>query len=319
MSYCSFATAHATCADIYPLGATAIFGYQGGDSGGSGDKGIVHISFSTASMSGASTGQLMMMAMTHHRTHLLYPDPPPDGSAPVVIDDLRGGLTPVMGSDWYLGYDLPDIGWEAPHGVSDPAMRAAVITALKADAAGWQGRFPAADPYFGSSDLAALGRMAVIADELAATSPGGDTGEEAAELRSVAASLRALLEPHLNGRLVTNPLVEASLVYDMTWGGAITYHDASTHTSAYFGNSVYNDHHYHWGYLLYAAAALGKDSPAWLAVRRDSLLALVRDFANPRRDDPWFPLARHMDWWGGHSWAGGIPALADSKNQVGGG
>jgi endo-1,3(4)-beta-glucanase len=59
---------------------------------------------------------------------------------------------------------------------------------------------------------------------------------------------------------------------------------------------AYNDHHYHYGYLLYACAALGRLDPAWLASRQDSIFALVRDFANPRRDDPFFPLARMIDW-----------------------
>ncbi len=76
--------------------------------------------------------------------------------------------------------------------------------------------------------------------------------------------------------------------------------------------------HYHYGYYLYAAAALAKGSPAWAAANRQQLMSLVRDFANPVRADPWFPFARHMDWWGGHSWAGGFNALGDGKNQVGG-
>ncbi len=76
---------------------------------------------------------------------------------------------------------------------------------------------------------------------------------------------------------------------------------------------------YHYGYYLSAAAAIGRGPDAqsrdFLSNQRDNLLALVRDFANPLRGDPLFPFARHMDWWGGHSWAGGFTAMGDGKNQ----
>ncbi|GIL47383.1 hypothetical protein Vafri_4213 [Volvox africanus] len=297
--------------DIYPTAATTSFGYQSGSGSGSSETGILRISFTTASMSGSYQGQLLMLSMPHHRTHLIYPAIA-DASG-VTIADLRGALKPVLGSDWYLAYQLSNIAWNAPNGVSNATMRSAVIAALKTDASSWQGRTPVVDSYFGSSDLAALGRMAVIADELSAAAT--TTATEANDLRAVASSLRTLLRNYVSARIVTNPGVEASLVYDTTWGGLILYRDAFTHTSNFFGNSEYNDHHFHYGYLLYAAAALAKGDPTWLAAKKDSLLAIVRDFANPRRDDPWFPLARMMDWWGGHSWASGILALGDSKNQ----
>ena len=62
------------------------------------------------------------------------------------------------------------------------------------------------------------------------------------------------------------------------------------------GRRIYNDHHFQFGFLLYACAALGRLDGAWLASQQASILAVVRDYANPRRDDPFFPYARHMDW-----------------------
>lgn len=72
------------------------------------------------------------------------------------------------------------------------------------------------------------------------------------------------------------------------------------------------------GYLLYCAAALARADPQWLATWRPQLIDLVKDIANPDPQDPYFPLARHMDWYEGHSWAGGLTVFADAKNQVGG-
>lgn len=62
----------------------------------------------------------------------------------------------------------------------------------------------------------------------------------------------------------------------------------------------YNDHHFHYGYFLYAAAAFGKDANAsssenlqWLradAARYDAILSLARDVANPSTEDRYFPV-----------------------------
>jgi endo-1,3(4)-beta-glucanase len=42
---------------------------------------------------------------------------------------------------------------------------------------------------------------------------------------------------------------------------------------------------------------------------------LVRDFANPIAEDPYFPFSRSFDWYMGHSWASGLFALVDGKNE----
>jgi hypothetical protein len=64
-----------------------------------------------------------------------------------------------------------------------------------------------------------------------------------------------------------------------------------------------------------AAALLGKTDSAWVTANLDALTTVVRDFANPNKADPYFPLARMMDWWEGHSWAGGMQVFGDGKNQ----
>ncbi len=49
---------------------------------------------------------------------------------------------------------------------------------------------------------------------------------------------------------------------------------------------------------------------------QEALNELIRDFANPDAGDRFFPFARHMDWYEGHSWAAGITPFAAGKNQV---
>lgn len=76
-----------------------------------------------------------------------------------------------------------------------------------------------------------------------------------------------------------------------------------------FGFSFFNDHHFHLGYHLNAAATVGLFDHAWLRAHWDALLLYVRDIANPSRHDPYFPAARHKDWYLGSSWASGVVTI----------
>ena len=82
-----------------------------------------------------------------------------------------------------------------------------------------------------------------------------------------------------------------------------------------FGNTYYNDHHYHWGYFIHAAAIIGHLDPHWLLLNKDWVDTLVRDAANPTASDPYFPFSRMFDWFQGHSWAKGLFESADGKDE----
>ena len=67
------------------------------------------------------------------------------------------------------------------------------------------------------------------------------------------------------------------LVYDSSWGGAVsstTY--ISGDTGADFGNTCYNDHHFHYGYFLHAASIIGYLDPTWLQANADWVNMLAR-------------------------------------------
>ena len=42
---------------------------------------------------------------------------------------------------------------------------------------------------------------------------------------------------------------------------------------------------------------------------------MISDIAEPSRTSQWYPFTRTKDWYDGHSWASGIFAFADGKNQ----
>lgn len=80
-----------------------------------------------------------------------------------------------------------------------------------------------------------------------------------------------------------------------------------------FGNTYYNDHHFHYGYHILAAAMIGYMDPEWAKANADYVNTLARDIANPSSEDKVFPMWRNFDWYHGHSWAHGLYASTDGK------
>lgn len=101
-----------------------------------------------------------------------------------------------------------------------------------------------------------------------------------------------------------------------TWfsGQSASYfaHDPKTGTligypEEYFSVSAMNDHHFHYGYWIMAAAHLARRDPAWLAKNQWGGMVdlLIRDIATTERGRVDFPFIRNFDVYEGHSWARG--------------
>ncbi|ROW08321.1 hypothetical protein VMCG_03014 [Cytospora schulzeri] len=106
------------------------------------------------------------------------------------------------------------------------------------------------------------------------------------------------------------------LTYESAWGGVVSSASYQTGDSgADFGNTYYNDHHFHYGYHVLAAAIIGHLDHHWLAANKEYVNTLVRDFANPSAQDTWFPQNRNFDWYHGHSFAHGLYESADGRDQ----
>lgn len=111
------------------------------------------------------------------------------------------------------------------------------------------------------------------------------------------------------------------LCYETNWGGICSTGGMSNGDSSIdFGNAFYNDHHFHYGYHIHAAAIIAKidqlvDDGTWITNNKDWVNNLVRDVANPNENDSYFPVFRNFDFFIGHSFAHGITVYADGKDE----
>ncbi|CAM9314443.1 unnamed protein product [Laminaria digitata] len=107
------------------------------------------------------------------------------------------------------------------------------------------------------------------------------------------------------------------LVYDEVWGGVIGRNGlVSGQESSDFFSAYYNDHHFHYGYLINAAAVLAHLRPSWATPQvKDWVDGLIRDVNSPSYADPYFGAFRSFDWFCGHSWARGLLFAYDGKDQ----
>lgn len=96
-------------------------------------------------------------------------------------------------------------------------------------------------------------------------------------------------------------------VYDPTYHGMIGL-------EASFGSDEYNDHHFHYGYFLYAAGVLCADDSDLAGKLAPVMDLLAADIASPT-DTGFFPQRRPFDVYASHAWASGTSPFADGNNQ----
>jgi endoglucanase Acf2 len=79
----------------------------------------------------------------------------------------------------------------------------------------------------------------------------------------------------------------------------------------------FNDHHFHYGYFIRAAAEVARCDPAWAADDKwgGMVKMIIREVATPDRNDKMFPFIRCFDRYAGHSWASGDSGFSDGNNQ----
>jgi endoglucanase Acf2 len=99
--------------------------------------------------------------------------------------------------------------------------------------------------------------------------------------------------------------------YNSTWSTLIGY-------PASFGSDTQlNDHHFHYGYFVMAAAIVATYDPTWASQNQWGGMVdmLIRDVANWDRTDKRFPFLRNFDVYAGHGWASGAAPFAAGNNE----
>lgn len=171
---------------------------------------------------------------------------------------------------------------------ADPALRAQLQSDIESNSS------PAGDIY---SIAKLLNRTAMLAETADAL------GQTDLRDRAVAQARYSLAQS-----CSATPGAPLRFAYDRNGGGIIALPPA-------FGSEHYNDHHFHYGYLLHVAAVVARFDPTFLQQYGDCFRLLARDIASANRKDPSFPYLRHFDAYGGHSWANGLTLFGDAQNQ----
>ena len=142
------------------------------------------------------------------------------------------------------------------------------------------------DTYWGGKDLGMMATMSGISEELGRP-----------DLQKVFVDE---LKRRLEAWFTATPGKPAPVFYyNATWGTMIGC------LPSYGSDSILNDHHFHYGYFIRAAAEIARVDPAWAAKWGPMVKMLIRDIASPDRKDTMFPYVRSLDKYAGHSWASG--------------
>uniref|UniRef100_M8AXT2 glucan endo-1,3-beta-D-glucosidase n=1 Tax=Aegilops tauschii TaxID=37682 RepID=M8AXT2_AEGTA len=222
-----------------------------------------------------------------------------------VLEDFRyrsidGDLVGVVGDAWALRTDPVFPTWHSTRGISEDGVPE-IVAALRKDVDDLaSSAITTTSSYFYGKAVARAARLALIAEEVGCPDV----------IPAVHGFLNATVTPWLDGSFEGN-----GFLYDPKWGGLVT-RQGMTDTGADFGFGIYNDHHYHLGYFVYAIAVLAKIDPAWGREYMPQACFMVADFMtlSPGAGASYTRL-RTFDLWKLHSWAGGLTEFGDGRNQ----
>jgi endo-1,3(4)-beta-glucanase len=218
-------------------------------------------------------------------------------TVPGHYDTSRGQLTLVKTNALHLSVPLPGL---LP-GIPQIPLTASNVSALKADLTSDLAAPNSEDAgtYYGPKAFGRLATLLQIARRI------GDT--------TAASAILAKLRPRVVDWLTyTGPSDKHWLAYDSVWGGIVG------HPSEFGNSDFYNDHHFQFGYLVVAAAAVAEADPTFVAGYGAVVDLLVDDIMGAPTGTPAaasFPPFRVFSAYEGHSIASGLTTGSDGDNQ----
>lgn len=272
---------------VFPTNTTTSWSYNE-------DNGIVQTDFTvtTETKEGSETNILQGL-LPHQWDNLASGSSIPSGYS---YDGVRGEIKTLDGNTFtventYKGI-LPTMPYLANYSASfSPSDLDDKISLIKNDAlATWT------DSYNEGQVMNRLIQTARIADQ---------TGDIEARDKMVG-TIKERLEDWLTYQ---SGEVAFLFYYNSNWSAMLGY------PSGHGQDTNINDHHFHWGYFIHAAAFMEQFEPGWSNDWGEMINLLIRDAASIDRNDTQFPFLRSFSPYAGHSWANGFATFPQGNDQ----
>lgn len=272
---------------VFPVSTSADYTYNEANS-------TVRTEFTINTEVKEGQNNLMLQGLLPHQWNNLSPDSPkPDKYK---YTSIRGELKMLAGNHFEVENKFSGILPTLPYLDNDskgfnPSALNEKINAIKYDLIGtWT------DSYNDGQLLNRLIQTARIADECGQTD-------------ALASMLKTVKERLENWLTTKNGEVAFLFYYNDTWSALLGY------PAGHGQDNNINDHHFHWGYFIHAAAFVAQYDPEWIGKWGDMINLLVRDAATTDRQDKMFPFLRNFSPYAGHSWANGFATFPQGNDQ----
>lgn len=246
----------------------------------------------TENPTGAPAGPVLQGFLPHHFNDIISQDFALSNYSYVTT---RGDLALASGNSFSMEYRWYGI---LPHYPSPEVLtgeapwRPEVMNAIITDYAA-QAEY-GSDTYWGGKDLIEMAKYMLFARELD---------------HSAYPEIKALLKEALADWLTYTPGETERYYADYpAWGGLVGFNES-------YYSYQFTDHHFHYGYLIHAAALMAMVEPDWIEPYAPMLKLVAKEYANWERSDRDFPFLRNFDPWLGHSYAGGVGSPGGNNQE----
>ena len=180
----------------------------------------------------------------------------------------------------------------------DTRLRALVADFMNEGPAGWAGKKP--DTYWSGKAYGRVAEVAAIARNLGMAN----------QADTLINWLRLELEDWFSASKAGVADKTKYFAYERNWSTLLGFEES------YGSHQQLNDHHFHYGYFIRAAAEVCRVDASWCSASAygPMIELLIRDFA-AGRNDPMFPYLRNFDPANGFSWASGHANFALGNNN----
>lgn len=272
---------------VFPTNTTSTWNYNQSNS-----KLTTTFAVATDVKEGTETNVILGL-LPHQWAHLSGASPQPTGYA---YSSIRGEIKTLDSNTFIVENTFKGILPTLPYLDNysegfNPAKLDTKISQIENDGlAEWT------DSYNEGQVMNRLIQTARIADEM------GDTVSR----NKMVATIKSRLEDWLKAE---SGEVAFLFYYNSNWSSLIGY------PAGHGQDNNINDHHFHWGYFIHAAAFMEQFEPGWAAQWGPMINLLIRDAASSDRNDPLFPYLRNFSPYAGHSWANGFATFPFGNDQ----